>query len=512
MDTPLGSITLKKHDKTTLTVAGTIDSIAQTGGPTLFTVVDGSGTLTMKGFDGPGVRAYPEIVEGNVIRATLKIKEFQGMIEGEIMRVVKLEGMAAQELKKNIESQERQRAQVKPVPFLVKSPVLEKLKDSFVKAATEVRLAVIRNRPIIVRHHNDADGYSAGFAMERAIIPLIIQQHGGGKAPWEYFTRSPSAAPFYEIEDSIKDTANSLRDVAKFSNKIPLVLIVDTGSGEESLLGIKQGAVHGEDFIVVDHHFFEHDVTTPEVLVHINPFVVGEDGVKYSAGMLCTELARFINPSVSLDYIPAMSGLADRIDNPEVMEPYTKIAEKHGYTKQFLHDIAALLDFVSTKLRFMEAREYIEVVFGEPLEKQKALVGLMAPYIRKMEQRGLDIARSAVKREKVGKTTLQLLFIEETFARGAYPKPGKVNGLLHDEAQTKDKLTNLVSIGVLTDVMTIRASDESNFSIHDLIAYLNKHAPSAFVEGGGHKHAGAIKFVPSQRDAVLAAVRKFLTR
>ena len=57
MDTSLGSITLQKHDKALLTIAGIVDSVAQTGGPTLFTVVDGSGTLTVKGFDGPGVRA-----------------------------------------------------------------------------------------------------------------------------------------------------------------------------------------------------------------------------------------------------------------------------------------------------------------------------------------------------------------------------------------------------------------------------------------------------------------------
>ena len=512
MDTPLGTITIQKHDQALLTIAGVVDSVAQTGGPTLFTVVDGSGTLTVKGFDGPGVRAYPDIEEGDAIRATVKIKEFQEMLEGEIMKVAKLEGTATEALKRTIEAAERKRAEVTPIPFLVKNALLEKLKPLFIKAATEVRLAVIRNRPIIVRHHNDADGYSAGFAMERAIIPLIIQQHGGGKAPWEYFTRSPSAAPFYEIEDSIKDTSNSLRSVAKFSNKMPLVLIVDTGSGEESLLGIKQGAIHGEDFIVVDHHFFEHDVTTSEVMVHINPFVVSEDGAKYSAGMLCTELARFINPKVSLDYVPAMSGLADRIDNPEVIETYIKIAEKKGYTKAFLHDLAALIDFVSTKLRFMEAREYIEVVFGEPIEKQKALVELMAPYIRKLESRGLEIARSAVKREKIGGKTLQLLFIEETFARGAYPKPGKVNGMMHDEAQTKDNISNLISIGVLADVMTIRATEESGFSIYDLITHLTKHVPTAFVEGGGHKHAGAIKFVPSQRETVLKAVKEFLEK
>ena len=118
------------------------------------------------------------------------------------------------------------------------------------------------------------------------------------KAPWEYFIRAPSQAPFYEIDDSIRDTANSLRNVAKFSNKMPLIIIADNGSSPEDLMAIRQGKIHGADFIVVDHHGFSKDVITKEVLVHINPFLVGEDGSHYSAGMLCTELARFINPEV----------------------------------------------------------------------------------------------------------------------------------------------------------------------------------------------------------------------
>lgn len=512
MKLPIGSLSLREHEGKLIQIAGMVDSIAQTSGPTLFSVVDGTGTLVLKGFEGPGVRAYPEIREGSAIQATVKIREFQDVLEGEIFRVVKLEGQAALALQRSIHTAERQRATVTPLPFLVQNPLLDKLKPLFIKAATEIRLAIIRNRPIIVRHHNDADGYSAGFAMERAILPLITKQHGGGKAPWEYYTRAPSAAPFYEIEDSIKDAAFSLSDVAKFSNKMPLVIIVDTGSGEESLLGIKQGKIHGSDFIVVDHHYFEKDITTAEVLVHINPFVVGEDGATFSAGMLCTELARFINPDTDISYIAALAGLADRIDNPQAINAYLKLAEKRGYTLPFLYDLAALIDFVSTKLRFMEAREYIETVFGEPIEKQRALVALMAPYIRALEARSLAIAKAAAQRERISTITLQLLDIETTFSRNTYPKPGKTIGLLHDEMIEKEKLKSLISVGVMNDLITIRATDETLFSIHDFIAYLTKHAPQAFAEGGGHHQAGAIRFVPSQKDAVLAALRAFLSQ
>ncbi len=510
METTINEI-MKKKSKGLHTIQAMVNSVSQTGGPTLFSMTDGTGTLVVKAFEGAGVRAYPEIDEGHMVEVLLTTKEYNKMLEGEAIKMRKLDGVKAEKVKEKIAELQRKRAEPALVTFLVKSPVLEKLKSAFIKAATEIRLAVIMNRPIIVRHHNDADGYSSGFAMERAILPLVEQQHGKGKALSQYFVRAPSATPFYEIEDSIKDTAHSLTGQARFAEKIPLIVIVDTGSGEESLLAIKQGKVHGIDFIVVDHHFFEKDVVSSEVLVHINPFLVGEDGTTYSAGMLCAELARFINADAQVEYIPAMAGLADMINNPEALHDYFKIAEKLGYTKQLLSDIAAVIDFVSTKLRFMEAREYVEVLFGQPMAQQKKLIALLTPHIRKLEMQAVAIAQSAVKKELVGKTTLQLLDIEKTFARGVYPKPGRTNSMLHDTSE-KSGTKNLVSVGVLQDALTIRATEASNFSMHAFIAHCRKQVPEAFVEGGGHKNAGAIKFVPAQREKVLDALRTFLKK
>ena len=512
MELAISAIDIKKHEGKLVQVVGSIDRVVQTTGPTLFSLVDGSGVLTLKGFEGPGVRAYPKVVLGSTVKALVKIKEFDTLLEGEIMKLLLFEGKEADEIKQHIAKQERERATVTPPVFMTASPILEKLKDRFIAAATEIRLAVIQNRPIIVRHHNDADGYSSGFALELAIIPLITKQHGGGKAPWEYYTRSPCAAPMYEIDDSIRDTAHSLADEAKFSNKMPLVIIADTGSGKEDLLGIQQGRIHGMDFIVVDHHFFGEDVISAETLVHINPFLVNEDGAQYSAGMLCSEFARFINPEVDTSAIAALSGLADRIDNPTVVNAYIKLAEKKGYSKQMLHDIGALIDFVSAKLRFMEAREYIETVFGEPMEKQKKLLGLLAPYIRQLEMKGLAIAESAAQIEKIGSVTLQTLEVEQAFPRFAYPKPGKCVGMLHDKIQESKKLDKVVSVGILADLITIRATDASGFSVHDFMATLKEQLPGAFPDGGGHHRAGAIKFVPNKRADVLKVLREFIKK
>ncbi len=508
----LGEIT-QDNKKDYLEVMGVINRVIQTGGPTIFSVSDGTGTLPLKGFDKPGERAYPEINESDAIKATIEIDEFNGELEGNIKKMSKLTNSEHDKFVKKVEKIQRERARVEPTPFLVKSKILDKLKDKFIEAATEIRLAILQQRPIIVRHHNDTDGYSSGFVLERAILPLIIKEQKSEKAAWEFFMRAPCAAPYYEIDDSIRDTAMSLRNVAKFSNKMPLVIIADNGSSPEDLLAIQQGKVHGMQFIVIDHHFSSEDVITDEVLVHINPFLVGEDGSHYSAGMLCTELARLISPVKNINQIPAMAGYADRIElgNPKIMKDYLEIAKKEGYPKTLLGDISEVIDFVSAKLRFMEAREYIETVFGTPKDKQKKLVELMAPYIRKLKKKGLAISKANATTQKLGKTTLQVLDIQNTFPGfGFYPKPGMCVSMTHDDLQETQKVTNLVSVGVMNTAMTLRATDEANFSVHDFIELLNKKMPEAFVEGGGHKNAGSITFLPNKKDEVFDTLKDFI--
>jgi len=508
----LGEINLNSKGKAFI-VNGLVEKVVQTGGPTLFSISDGTGLLALKGFVGPGERAFPEIEEGDSVNAIVKINEYNDAFEGEIKKIKKLTEAETKEFKIRIEKIQREGAKPLTPEFLIKSSILDKLRPNFIKAATEIRLAVMQNRPIIVRHHNDADGYASGYSLERAILPLIEKQHGGGKSAWEFFSRAPCAAPFYEIDDSIRDTANSLRNVAKFSNKMPLVIIADNGSSEQDLIAIQQGKVHGMDFIVIDHHQFDKDVISKEVLVHITPFLVGEDGSHFSAGMLCSEFARFISNVKNIEQIPAMAAMADRIDlgNPDAVEQYVKLAEKSGYSRQLLSDIATVIDFVSAKLRFMEAREFIEVIFGEPRDKQKELVKLLAPYIRNLEEKGLEIAKSAAKIEELGETHLQSIFIEEAFPGfGFYPKPGKVVGLVHDYAKEKKSMNRLVSVGIMRSAITIRATDEANFSVHELLDLLHKKLPAAFADGGGHKNAGSINFIPSQQEPVVKLLKDFI--
>ncbi|MEA3414499.1 MAG: hypothetical protein U9Q99_03185 [Nanoarchaeota archaeon] len=502
------------RQKSKVIVKGIVNKIAQTGGPTIFVVSDGTGSMSIKGFLKPGERSYPEIEEGDFVKATIAIGEFHGDIEGEISRMDKLDEQQKEIFIKDMEKIQFDKAKVEPPKFLVQDIILEKLKERFVQAATQIRLAIFQDRPIIIRHHNDADGYSSGFALERAILPLIQNYHGSRKSAWEYYSRAPCQAPFYEVDDSIRDTANSLRNVAKFSNKMPLIIIADNGSSPEDLMAIKQGKIHGADFIVVDHHGFDKDVISAEVLTHINPFLVAEDGSSFSAGMLCAELARFVNPKVeNILQIPAMAGFADKIElmNPETMNAYLRIAENEGYSKELLSDIALVIDYVSAKVRFMEVREYIEVLFGQPREKQRQLVNLMAPYIRELDRKGLAIGKVGAEHDKLGNTIFQFIAIEESFPGfGFFPKPGRSVSLIHDDFLKEKGDIGLVTAGIMNTAITLRATDKANFSVHELLNLLNEKLPNAFVNGGGHKNAGSINFIPSKKREVVKLLRDFI--
>ena len=134
----------------------------------------------------------------------------------------------------------------------------------------------------------------------------------------------------------------------------------------------------------------------------------------------------------------------------------------------------------------------------------------MSPFIKSLERKGLEIAKSAAKTEKISDVTIQIIDVGSSFPGfGFYPKPGKCVSMLHDDLQQTGK-AKVITLGLLESAITFRATDEANFSIKDLILYLKKNLPESFVDGGGHKNAGSINFAPNKRDLVIKAFHTFV--
>ncbi len=184
-------------------LSGEVIQIKQTGGPTIFTISDEDGTVQCAAFEKAGERAYPEIKSETIVKIIGEPSMRNSAMQVEIRSIRQLWGGDANTIKDKIESAIDKRSESHDIQFLVKSEVLEKLKPRMRNAAKLIRKAVFKSRPIIIRHHADADGITSAIAIERALLPLI-REVGGSDADRHFYRRAPSKAPFYELEDVTK--------------------------------------------------------------------------------------------------------------------------------------------------------------------------------------------------------------------------------------------------------------------------------------------------------------------
>ncbi len=484
-------------------VTGKIEGIKQTGGPTLFTLFDGSATMSIKGFAGAGQRAHPDILEGHIVNVQIQIIEHEGVLEGEILTINQLAKEREAEFDSKLKAILFERSRPDKVDFLVRSDILQKLKPKLEEAVVLIKIAIADNRPIVLKHHADCDGYSAAMSLQRAILPLILQQHNDEKSMWMYYVRTPSKTPFYDYFDATKDIGMALSDQAKFNQKMPLIVVVDTGSGEEDALSIKKAKLFDCQVIVIDHHVVgKGDPVSKLADVHINPHLIGDD-YSFSAGMLCAEVARFINAKAeNIDYIPALAGMADRIESEELKQ-YLAIAEKQGYSKDFLQKLSQVIDFEAWNFKFAESRELVDILFGSDRELQKKIVELLYPEILDKVQYQLNISKNNSKSKKIGKVWFVSLDIGQHSNFNTYPPAGKNLSALHDWSQTQHPSEPVLSVGYGPDFVTIRATNGTNFSISKFVDRVQEKFPNGGIEGGGHEHAGSIRSIPSVMPKIL---------
>lgn len=500
----------KSHIGKKFTLEVTIDSIITTSGPTIFMLNDGTAILKATAFE-KGKRAYPDLNDNDVIKATINVTEYDGSLECQLDAYKVLEDEASKNLLQKINQKLLDKAKPTQTNFLVNSDILEKLKPKIIEVATIIRQAIFENRPVVVRHHADCDGYCGGIALERAITPLILEQHNNEKAVYQYYRRAPSKAPFYEFIDVVKDLTFAIEDKAKFGQKEPLIILIDNGSTQEDVLAIRKMKLYDSKIVVIDHHF-PGEVINGQVEVdkyvdaHVNPYLVGGDS-SLVAGMLGVEVARFINNQTKdIEYLGAIAGVGDRSDGPE-MQQYLEFAKKHGYEPEYLKKLAEVIDFEAFYLKFMESRGLVSDILGFDKNKQEKLVTLLYEVIEEKRANQLKIIQKYNKVIKLDKFQVVILEMEKLTSRGEYPAVGKSTGIGHDYFKQNSET---VTLGFGPDFLTIRSSDHTGFNVNNLVKYLQKEMPYANIDGGGHERAGSVKFVEASKVEVREKTLEFI--
>ncbi|WP_159904933.1 DHH family phosphoesterase [Salinirussus salinus] len=489
-------------------IEGRVVQAKQTGGPTIFQVRDETGTTPCAAFEEAGVRAYPEVGVGDVVRATGAVETRDGHSQLEVGDLAVLEGAAAADVEDRLEAATAELAAPADVDPLVDWPALGKLYDDLREVARLLRETVLEGRPIRMRHHADGDGLCASAPLQHALERFIAETHADPEAPRHLLKRLPSKAPFYEMEDVTRDLNFALEDRKRHGQKLPLLLMLDNGSTEEDTPAYRNLAHYDIPVVVVDHHHPDPGAVEGLVEKHVNPYLHDED-YAVTTGMLCVELARMIAPEITEDvrHVPAVAGLADRSEG-EGMADYLDLAREAGYDEDRLQDIGEALDYATFWLRYDDGRELIydvlDVNCDDP-ERHADLVDLLAERAEQDVDTQLGVAMEHVTHETLENGAhLYRVDVEEHARRFTYPAPGKTTGKVHDRkvAETGDPV---ITIGFGPDFAVLR-SDGVRLDIPEMVAELKEEVEGGGVSGGGHLVVGSIKFVKGMREEVIEAL------
>lgn len=404
--------------------------------------------------------------------------------------------------------------------FIIQSPILEKLQPEIQKIVHIIQHAVQKKQPILIRHHNDTDGYTAAIALERVILPLISEKQTRERDVFYYYTRAPCTAPYYSLMDATRDITTFLNNQTRFDTKPPLIIILDNGSSEQDIPAIKKVKIYGAEVIVIDHHPFAEEVDELS-LAHLNPHKI-HSTYDFSTGMLCAEIAHLLEKHKREEkscfvFVAAVSAKADRVVSKEAAAYTEKAKALYKITEEHIQHVAEIVDHEAFVLGPAESRRLIQDLLDPTSEKHLPLVDLLYAETKRKTENQLQTSLHYVKIEDLGDKLLAIVDVEKIKQRNEYPRIGKIIGALQDNlSKTKHKnaeLKPVITLGIAADSICFRCSKEiTSFDVNEILALLQKQLPYAQVSGGGHRVAGSIKFVEASQQDVVKQVREYVKK
>src|SRR6056297_1186200 len=492
----------------TVTLDGIVVQIKQTGGPTIFHVRGESGVVPCAAFEEAGVRAYPDVELDDVVRLTGRVERREESVQIEVDEIERFEPMDAKPIRERLDDALDEQAEPAEVEPLVDWPAFEKLRPDLERVAKRLRAAALDGRPIRMRHHADGDGLCASVPLQLALERFLADHHQDPDAPRHLLKRLPSKAPFYEMEDVTRDLNFALENRKRHGQKLPMLLMLDNGSTEEDTPAYRNLAHYDVPIVVVDHHHPDPDAVGPLVDEHVNPYLHDED-YRITTGMMCVELARMIDPSLTddLTHVPAVAGLSDR-SQASAMADFLDLAAEKGYEQSDLEDVGEALDYATHWLKYNDGRQLINDALNvncDDRDRHENLVEFLASRAERDVDKQLDAAMSHVEHEALDNGAhLYRIDVENYAHRFTYPAPGKTTGEIHDR-KVQETGDPVITIGYGPDFAVLR-SDGVRLDIPEMVVELTEEVAGGGVSGGGHLVVGSIKFVEGMREPVIDAL------
>ncbi|GAB7091525.1 OB-fold nucleic acid binding domain-containing protein [Halorubrum luteum] len=472
-------------------VEAEVVSVRQTGGPTIFEVRDETGVVDAAAFVEAGVRAYPDVEVGDVVRLDGDVERRRGEIQLETDALAVLAGDEATTVRHRLAEALTAKARPEGLQPLAGDEAVAELGEGLLDAAEAVRRAVLESRPIVVRHPATADGYVAGAAVERATLPLIREEHAKSDAEYHYFTRRPLDEPIYEMDAATNDVTRMLQDRDRHDEKLPLFLLVGTGSTVESEDGLGLLSVYGAEAVVVDAAAADPEIRDAvDTLVSPELAAVDEN---LSTTALVASLASAINDDVrsELEHLPAVSYWEDTPDR------YVDLAHDAGYD---VERVAELREAIALEAYYQSYEDKRELVADLLFEDGGDLVAHVSEQFREKLETELETAMANVVTEAAGGVEFAVLDTDKYTHRFDFPPTSLLIDDLHRRHANGEPFA---TVGIGTDELYVRTSEA--VSIRDVATRAAETAPAADIDTAGVRE-GKLEFLSGEREAVENAV------
>ncbi|QSW99719.1 DHH family phosphoesterase [Haloterrigena alkaliphila] len=484
---------------------GEITGVRQTSGPTVFELRDETATVECAAFEEAGVRAYPDVDVDDAVVLEGEVERHHGDLQIETESLEILEGEERETVRDRLESAIEREARPAEIDLLADHEAVTAVEEDVADAATAIRRAVVEARPIVVRHGATADGYVAGAAIERAVLPLIREKHTREDAEYHYFERRPLDGRVYDMDAATSDVTSMLEARDRHGEQLPLVVVADAGSTEESVDGYDLLSLYDAETVVVDDSRADEAIVDA-VSVAVAPSLAGADVSDVTSTALGANVAAHVNDDVrsDLEHLPAVSYWED------TPEAYVDLATDAGYDETALSERREAIALEAFYQSYKDKRELvIDLLFGDG-EETAARDGDLAAHVSEQFRAKLDTeletARENLALRGIDGVTVAILDTDAFTHRYNFPTTPLLLDALH--RRQRDQADHpFVTLGVGDDELHVRATE--TIDVRELGDAVREAAPNAGVSVVGGRD-GHVEFLPGERDAVREAALEAL--
>ena len=491
---------------------GEITGVRQTSGPTVFELRDETATVECAAFEEAGVRAYPDVDVDDVVALEGEVERHHGDLQIETETLDVLEDEARETVRDRLEASIEREARPAEIDLLADHDAVAAVEDGIGDAATAIRRAVVEARPIVVRHGATADGYVAGAAIERAVLPLIREKHTREDAEYHYFERRPLDGRVYDMDAATDDVTSMLEARDRHGEQLPLVVVVDVGSTVESVDGYELLSLYDAETIVVDDSRADEEITDA-VSVAVTPSLSGVDVDDLTTTALAANVAAHVNDDVRSDveHLPAVSYWE------EPPEAYVDLATVAGYDETAISERREAVALEAFYQSYKDKRELVsDLLFGdggsatsrdgEGPTRDGNLAAHVSEQFRTKLETELETARENIEIETIDGLTVAVLDTAAFTHRYDFPTTTLLLDALHRRLREEND-EPFVTLGVGDDELHVRGTERIDVrALGDGIATAVPDAGVTVVGG----QDGHVEFLPGERDAVRDATLEAL--